>query len=157
MNELSKYTAYDLSGHVALITGANHGIGAATAKALAKCGASVLITYLCLSDPPDFPEVYRTNRAKDAGEVLSAIQAFGGEAKAMEVDLRDASKIRELFEFAETTFGSVDILVNNATSWVADTFAPDGEHVSGLSSVILSPDTHDCRHRAKTRFAPNNF
>ena len=34
---------YDLSGHVALITGANHGIGAATAVALANCGASVLL------------------------------------------------------------------------------------------------------------------
>ena len=41
---------YDLSGHVALITGANHGIGAATAVALANCGASVLLSYLRLSD-----------------------------------------------------------------------------------------------------------
>ena len=66
---------YDLSGHVALITGANHGIGAATAVALANCGASVLLSYLRLSDSDDYPEPYRTNRAKDANEVLSSIRS----------------------------------------------------------------------------------
>jgi SAM-dependent methyltransferase len=48
---------------VALITGANHGIGAATAVALAGCGASVLVSYLRTSDPDDYPEPYRFNRA----------------------------------------------------------------------------------------------
>jgi 3-oxoacyl-[acyl-carrier protein] reductase len=43
----------DLSGHVAIVTGANHGIGAATAKALAGAGASVLLSYLRLDDAPD--------------------------------------------------------------------------------------------------------
>ena len=41
---------YDLQGHVALITGANHGIGAATAEALARCGARVLASYLRLAE-----------------------------------------------------------------------------------------------------------
>jgi len=65
---------YDLNGHVALITGANHGIGAATAEALAGCGASVLLSYLRTSDPEDFPKPYRSNRAKDAEQVLDAIR-----------------------------------------------------------------------------------
>lgn len=47
---------YDLNGHVALITGAKHGIGTATARALASSGASVLLSYLRTSDPEDFPE-----------------------------------------------------------------------------------------------------
>jgi 3-oxoacyl-[acyl-carrier protein] reductase len=143
MNDLNQHLPYDLSGHVALITGANHGIGAATAKALASCGASVLISYLRMSDPHDFPEVYRSNRAKDASGVRSSIHALDGKAAEMEADLRDASAIPKLFDYAEMKFGSVDILVNNATGWVADTFVPDGEHVTGLSSEVFSAATYD--------------
>jgi 3-oxoacyl-[acyl-carrier protein] reductase len=143
MNDPNPSLPYDLSGHVALITGANHGIGAATAKALAGCGASVLISYLRLADPDDFPKAYRSNRAKDAGEVLSSIHSFGGKAAAIEVDLRDASAAPKLFDYAETKFGPVDILVNNATGWVADTFVSNGEHVTGLSSAFISAASHD--------------
>lgn len=143
MDNPNKFLPYDLSGHVALITGANHGIGAATAKALAGCGAAVLITYLSLSDPEDLPDAYRANRAQDASEVLAAIRSFGGQAVATEVDLRDTAKIPQLFELAEVEFGPVDILVNNATGWVADTFATDSEHITGLSSAGLSAATHD--------------
>ena len=39
---------FDLTGHVAIVTGANHGIGAATARVLSECGARVLVTYLRL-------------------------------------------------------------------------------------------------------------
>jgi 3-oxoacyl-[acyl-carrier protein] reductase len=143
MNDLNDHLPYDLSGHVALFTGANHGIGAATAKALAGCGASVLITYLRISDPADLPETYRSNRAKDASEVLSAIQAFGGKAIAMEADLSDDSMISTLFDFVEAKFGPVDILINNATGWIADTFVMNGEHVTGAGSEMLSAATHD--------------
>jgi 3-oxoacyl-[acyl-carrier protein] reductase len=45
--------AFDLSPHVALVTGANHGIGASTARTLAAAGARVLITYLRLQDEPN--------------------------------------------------------------------------------------------------------
>ena len=143
MNGINQHLPFDLSGHIALITGGNHGIGAATAKALASCGASVLISYLRLADPDDFPKAYRDNRAKDASEVLSAIHALDGDAAAMEVDLRDASALPQLFDYSETKFGPVDILVNNATGWVADTFVSDGEHVTGLSSEVLSAATYD--------------
>jgi 3-oxoacyl-[acyl-carrier protein] reductase len=143
MNNPEKNISYDLSGHVALITGGNHGIGAATAKALAKCGASVLISYLSMADPDDYPAVYRSNRAKDASALLATIHAFGGQAVAKEADLRDETVIPQLFEIAETEFGPIDILINNATGWVADTFAPDRKHITGMGSAKLNAETFD--------------
>jgi 3-oxoacyl-[acyl-carrier protein] reductase len=143
MNNPKPNIPYDLSGHVALITGGNHGIGAATAKVLAKCGASVLISYLTIIDPDDYPAEYRANRAKDAREILASIHAFGGHAVAQEADLREVSAISELFNIAETEFGPIDILINNATGWVADTFVPDRKHVTGMGSAKLNAATHD--------------
>jgi 3-oxoacyl-[acyl-carrier protein] reductase len=115
---------FDLRGHVALVTGANHGIGAATARALASCGAAVALSYLRLLDRPDpgIPEAYRRNRASDAAPVLDAIRASGGRAIAIEADLRDAGAPARLFDAAEAELGPVDILINNATGWRADTF-----------------------------------
>jgi NAD(P)-dependent dehydrogenase (short-subunit alcohol dehydrogenase family) len=72
---------FDLSRHVALITGGNHGIGAATARSLAACGARVCVSYLRLTDPvdPGIPDTYRQNRAAGADLVLAAIRAVGGQ------------------------------------------------------------------------------
>ncbi len=109
--------ALDLHGHVALITGANHGIGAATARKLAGCGASVLLSYLRLEDEPDdaVPEANRQHRASDPGDVLEAIRAAGGDAHALEADLADEDTPTMLFDTAENLFGPVDILINNAS------------------------------------------
>ena len=134
---------YDLKGHVALVTGANHGIGAATAKALAGCGASILVSYLRTADPEDFPEQYRSNRAKTAAEVLAAIRSRGGRAVAMEANLKDPGAAARLFDFAEAELGPVDILVNNATGWVSDTFATGRQHATGVKMAMVSEATCD--------------
>jgi 3-oxoacyl-[acyl-carrier protein] reductase len=114
----------DLSGHVAIVTGANQGIGAAIALRLATSDAAVLVSYLRLNDEPDkgIPEAYVRARASGPDDVLAAIEALGGNAFAVEADLADESTPRLLFDAAEERFGPVDILINNASGWVADTF-----------------------------------
>jgi 3-oxoacyl-[acyl-carrier protein] reductase len=115
-----------LAGRVALVTGANHGIGAATARALAASGAAVLLTYLRLAGQPylGLPERYWRDRASDAAAVTDAISAAGGRAEAVEADLADPASVPVLFDRAEQAFGPVEILVNNASGWLADSFRP---------------------------------
>ena len=133
MNSPKLKFPYDLSGHVALISGANHGIGAATAKALAGCGASVLITYLRTSDPEDYPEPYRSNRDKNADQILTEIRSGGGLAQAMEADLRNPSVVPKLFNFPETGGSSINpqscSMVLRVWVWSC----------SGESSILLMP------------------
>jgi 3-oxoacyl-[acyl-carrier protein] reductase len=119
-------TAEHGSRHTAIVTGANHGIGAATAIALAAGGCAVLLAYWRLSDPvdPGIPQAYRDNRAAGADAVAQRIVAAGGSAIAVEADLTDRAVPAALFDLAEQQLGPVDILINNATGWLADTFTP---------------------------------
>jgi 3-oxoacyl-[acyl-carrier protein] reductase len=132
-----------LDGRVAIVTGANHGIGAATAQALAANGARVLLTYLRLEHPvdPPVPEAYRANRARDATWVVQSIREAGGQAQAVAADLRHPTTPSVLFEAAEAAFGPVDILVNNASGWRQDTFRPGREDRLGRALEPLSAES----------------
>jgi 3-oxoacyl-[acyl-carrier protein] reductase len=112
-----------LQDTVALVTGANQGIGAATARALAAEGARVFVHYLRL---PPSDEEGAAQRTMDAALVLRAIADQGGQAESAELDLADPDAVVELFDRVEATFGRVDVLVNNAAVGGApeDTFVP---------------------------------
>ena len=129
-----------LAGRVAIVTGANHGIGAATARRLAEHGARVLVTSLAIVDEvdPGVPEAYRANRARSADDVVSEVHEDGGQAIAVEADLRDPDTPRRLFDAAEAAFGPVEILVNNATGWRQDTFVPSERDRLGRNLELLS-------------------
>jgi 3-oxoacyl-[acyl-carrier protein] reductase len=131
---------WSADAHTAIVTGANHGIGAATAVALGRCGCAVLCAFLAIEDPadPGTPQAYRDHRVRDAGPVAAQIRADGGRAVAVEADLSDPAAPARLFDAAEDQLGPVDILVNNATGWLADTFAAAGRDRLGRSLQPVS-------------------
>ncbi|MYA49680.1 MAG: SDR family oxidoreductase [Chloroflexi bacterium] len=136
---------FDLTNHVAIVTGANHGIGAATARVLSECGARVLVTYLRLDDVdgPGMPEAYSQGRSSDAEEIVAHIRAGGGLATAVEADLADPDTPRRLFDVAEAELGPVDILVNNASGWLADTFTARTRDGYGRLLLQVSAETFE--------------
>ncbi|HEY3732548.1 MAG TPA: SDR family NAD(P)-dependent oxidoreductase [Streptosporangiaceae bacterium] len=131
------------SGHTAIVTGANHGIGAATAESLAGRGCAVLCTFLRVDDPddPGTPQAYRDRRAQGAAAVIARIRDGGGRAAAVEADLSDPATPALLFDTAEEQFGPVDVLVNNATGWLADTFAATPATTADRLGRSLQPVT----------------
>ena len=132
--------------HVAIVTGANHGIGAATAERLASGGVAVLITYLRsrVTDDPATPERYQQNRMRAGEEVAERIVAGGGRAVALEADLLDAATPAMLFDRAEAEFGAVDILINNATGWSAgDSFATGAPDAAGRATATVTAELFD--------------
>ncbi|GAA2023680.1 SDR family oxidoreductase [Pseudokineococcus marinus] len=128
--------------HVALVTGANHGIGAATARRLAADGCAVLLTFHAFDDP-EAEEGSRRAHASDADGVVAAIRADGGTALAVAADLADADVVPALFDRAEAELGPVDVLVHNATASLLDTFRPQERDWAGRPQHGLTVASFD--------------
>jgi 3-oxoacyl-[acyl-carrier protein] reductase len=97
-----------LTNKTALVTGASRGIGAAIAKRLAADGARVAITYAQSADA--------------AARVVQAIEAAGGKAIAIKADATDSKAVAAAVEQTVSTFGGLDVLVNNAGTAIPKPF-----------------------------------
>ena len=142
-----------IEGKVALVTGGNHGIGAAIAQALAAQGVKVFITYFRLETAYDASELqvaldagvggdrlYRAQQQQTADYVVSAIRKAGGIATAVEVDLSDSEAIPSLLDRCGAELGPVEILINNHAYCAPETFDPAnvGTNESGSGVTFTS-------------------
>ena len=89
----------DLSGRVALITGASSGLGAQFARVLARSGAAVVLA---------------ARRVEKLRDLRTEIESEGGDAHVVQMDVTDPNTIRAAVAHAETEVGTIDILINNS-------------------------------------------
>jgi NAD(P)-dependent dehydrogenase (short-subunit alcohol dehydrogenase family) len=90
---------FDLSGRVAIVTGASRGLGQYFSRALARAGADLIIT---------------ARKLDSLGPFQKEIEALGRKAVPLELDVRDHASIQKFGEAAQAAYGKIDILVNNA-------------------------------------------
>ena len=153
-----------IGGKVALITGANHGIGAAAAKAFAAQGCKVFVTYYrdaCRYSEAELQQareagaggdvLYRAMQQQPADPLVRQILEQGGAAVAHELDLGDPEKIPLLFDLCEAELGPVDILVNNHTYCVLETFDPGLVTEEGGGIHLPTADTIDAHFAINAR------
>ncbi len=113
----------ELTGKIALVTGAARGIGRAIALRLCRAGASVIINDM---------------DAGKAQEVVAAIEAAGSRATVIQADISRVSDVARLFEQAEAAFGGLDIVINCAGTYedkpLVDVTEADFDHIFGLDT-----------------------
>ena len=120
---------FDLTGKVALVTGASRGIGKGIAIALAKQGADIVINAL--------------HNNEQLNETAEQIRSLGRKCEVFGADVTKEKQVKAMFQFAKEKFGKLDILINNAgISQSKDIFEmefSDWEHVMdvNLNSAFL--------------------
>lgn len=98
---MTQKNLFDLTGKIALVTGASRGIGEGIARTLADNGAHVIVS---------------SRKIEGCQAVADAIKEAGGSAEAMTCHIGDMNQIDEIFKTIDATHGRLDILVNNAAT-----------------------------------------
>lgn len=135
---------------VALVTGANHGIGAATARALAAAGCDIFVQFLRYRPSDD---AGAEQRVQDAAEVVREIAEAGARASSWETDLAVPANVPALFDRVEKDLGPVEILVNNAAVTERDSLDPgeDARDWGGRPKARITAETVDRNFAVNTR------
>lgn len=130
-----------LSQKTVLITGGSKGIGARIAAHLSAEGAKLIINYL--------------GSETEAIQLVNSIREKGGEAIAIQADVRNAKEVDALFEEGIAQFGRIDVLINNAgvmvNKFIRDTTDEDFEYqfnsnVKGVFNTLRKATTHLADH-----------
>lgn len=118
---------FDLSGKVAVLTGASKGIGAAMAEALASFGAKVVVS---------------SRSQESVDEVANKIKKAGGTAVGIACHVGEEEQLKALVEKSKEQFGGIDILVNNAA--INPTFGPLAETELSAFDKIMHVNLRSC-------------
>ncbi|BDU19502.1 SDR family oxidoreductase [Dyella sp. GSA-30] len=124
------------NNQIAIVTGASRGIGAAIAQRLAQDGFTVVVNY--------------AGNAEPAEAVARKIEAAGGRALTAQADVSHPAAVKRMFDAAETAFGGVDVLVNNAGVMGLATLADSSDELfDRLINVNLKGSFNTMREAAK--------
>src|ERR1700746_1858468 len=118
---------FDLTGRVAVVTGASRGLGRQDALTLAGMGADVVITDVLVEDAPNLQQTAESQGSMLAQVAVSQgwvhsnataeqIRKMGRKSLAIKMDVTNREQIREVFKKVKDEFGKIDILINNAAT-----------------------------------------
>lgn len=131
----------NLSAKVILVTGASKGIGAEVAKRLAAAEAKVIVNY--------------AGSKADAEAVVADITANGGDAIAVQADVRKPAEVKALFDQSIAHYGRIDVLINNAGVMITKTIAETTDEEFDRTFDINVKGVFNTLREAATRLADN--
>lgn len=125
-----------MEGKTAIVTGGSRGIGRAIVLRLAEMGMSVLFNYV--------------RDEKSAGELVECIGKNGGKARAVQADMAKTAEIDKMFDTAISSFGHLDVLVNNAGIAIYKYFADfSEEEIDRIFDVNIKAVFYCCGNAAR--------